>query len=314
MKLLIIGDIHGNLGWLRSYIYPLAVTLDVEAIVQCGDFGAWEHTRAGIDFFDQVDELGAVSGIPLYWLYGNHDKVSHTLSFYGGTRDSKGFVVCREYLFHIPQGHAWTWSGVSLRAFGGAYSIDKGWRLDQEKTKYQIMLRQARRQVGQGGLFRAETVPSQDGTLWFPEEEMTDDDMKVLLQEDGLHKDIVLSHDKPLSATPGWDRPAYPACVPNQIRLEYALRAHRPAWWFHGHLHYYYTAPVHGRDWMTTVVGLDTDRDAAESPLWTPERTWALAELRKGETTVQLGEDVTVDKTLLTATRVQLGANLLHRR
>src|ERR1044072_1717419 len=115
MKVMIIGDVHGNIDWLRDYVFPAARTAGAHAIVQAGDFGAWEHTRSGYEFFNDVDELGSATGIPLYWLHGTHDKFSPPLAHYGGTRDQKGFVVCRESVFYIPQGLSWTWSGVSLR-------------------------------------------------------------------------------------------------------------------------------------------------------------------------------------------------------
>lgn len=287
---MLTGDTHGDLRWFRSYLLPVAHALKVENMVVLGDFGAWEHTSAGVQFFDEVDRAAGKAKIVVYWLHGNHDKWSHTMAAYGHDRTSDGFVVCRENLFYIPQGHAWTWGGVSLRSFGGAYSIDKAWRLDTEKAREQHLLRQLRAEVGAGSVTGGDSILSQAGTLWFPEEEMRDDDMEQLLLDDFAPKDIILSHDKPMSAKPGWNRKDFPACVPNQLRLERALQVHKPQWWFHGHLHYFYntTLSVAGR--RTNVIGLEPNENAAEQPSWRPDQTWVLADL-VGESVIRLGQE-----------------------
>lgn len=300
MKVIIAGDTHGNIEWLRRYLFPVAVTARADKLVVLGDFGAWEHTRAGVEFFDQADAAAARAGIPLYWLHGNHDKFSHTLAAYGTDRDPEGFVRCRDNLFYIPQGHAWRWLGTSLRAFGGAYSVDRAWRVQAEQDRYRKLVTEARvRRVP------VEHIPAQDGTLWFPEEEMTDDEIEQLLLDDFGRKDIILSHDKPLSAKPDWNRKEIPACVPNQIRLERALRLHKPAWWFHGHLHYHYRDTLTGKDFRTTVTGLDPDNAAAEHTGWQRENTWALLELAGG-LRVSMGRDIEISQADLGEARAAL--------
>jgi hypothetical protein len=287
---MIVGDTHGNARWLSEYIYPVALTIGAEAIVVLGDFGAWEHTPAGVVFMDRVGDLSALSGIPLYWLHGNHDKWSLTVDQYSCQISRQGFLICRDLVFYIPQGHTWTWAGVDLRAFGGAYSVDKRWRLEREDHKYRQLLRQRSYKLTEKG-HQVLPVPSQQGTLWFPEEEMTDGELDALLAVDSSRKQVVLSHDKPYSAKPGWDRKNFPECVPNQLRLERALRAHKPAWWLHGHLHYHYVNRVLGEDWATTVVGLEPDDNAAE-PGWKQANTWIQADLLDGKIEVKLGRQV----------------------
>lgn len=279
MRLLIIGDTHANTSWVRNYVYPVALTVGADAIVQLGDFGAWEHTGEGVEFMDQVGAAAQAAGIPLYWLHGNHDKHSHTIKRY--KRDQQGFRPCREYVLYIPQGHTWRWSGVSMRAFGGAYSVDKDWRVERDS-------RQGRRDF-----------------LWFPEEEMTDSQMTGMLATDSSPKDIVFSHDKPFSSKPGWNRKDIAGCIPNQLRLERALRVHKPAWWFHGHLHYYYRDIVRGPDFQTTVLGLDPDGTAAEQ-FWKAPQTWALADLHDGQASITVGLDAFVDPEALAENRATM--------
>lgn len=290
MRVLIIGDTHGNADWLRRYIFPVAMTTQADAVVVLGDFGAWEHIPAGVAFMDEVGDLCMTSGIPLYWLAGNHDKRSHTEATYAF--DARGFQVCREFVFYIPNGHAWSWGGVRLRSFAGAYSVDKAWRIEKEHENYQKLLRQADYRRQATGV--KTVVPAQTGTLWFPEEEMTDADMTALLEADSGAKDIILSHDKPYSAKPPWNRKNIPGCLANQLRLEMALRAHRPSWWLHGHLHYHYQDQVFGGDWAATIVGLEPDDEAAE-PGWKRANTWALAELTSGKVKMKIGHETFLD-------------------
>ncbi len=290
MKVLIVGDTHGNADWLSRYIYPVAMTVHADAVLVLGDFGAWEHTEAGVQFMNDCNRLAKAAQIPLYWLHGNHDKHSHTLAAY--EPNERGFRPCRDWVFYIPQGHAWTWDGVDLRSFGGAYSVDKAWRLQQELNRYANNLRKAnQRRLATGA---TSVVASTDQTLWFPEEEMTDIEMDELLAADSEPKQIVLSHDKPFSAKPKWNRKDLPGCMANQLRLERALRAHQPDYWFHGHLHYFYVDNVQHRDGATTIIGLEPDDDAAE-PGWKAKHTWSLVELSDGKTDVKTGLDVYLD-------------------
>lgn len=305
MRVLIAGDTHGNAKWLREYIYPVAMTTGAEAIVVLGDFGAWEHTPAGVVFMDDVNEMAFDSGIPLYWLHGNHDKHSHTVEHYRDQEMLGGFLACRDRVFYIPQGNTWTWGGVPFRAFGGAYSIDKVWRVQREQENYLRDLRQTQTEAREFGR-PANAIASTAGTLWFPEEEMTDAQMTEMLRVDSARKQIVLSHDKPYSAIPPWNRKDLPGCVPNQLRLERALRAHRPTYWVHGHLHYHYQHTITGESWKSTVIGLEPDIDAAE-PGWKEAHTWLLADCENAKLTVKLGSQVHLDVDVMQEAMMAMG-------
>ncbi len=267
MKLLVVGDTHGNLPFLRDYVYPLAAKLSVDRIVQVGDFGYWEHDPSGVDFLDKLNETADRHGIPLCWLHGNHDKHSLALKKYMSTGASTPdrFLTVREHILYIPQGKVWTWEGVTMRAFGGAYSVDKQYRLDLERKRTRKLHAEEdrRRDAGEP----VEPYRSAEGTLWFPEEQMSEEEMDAMLALYAEPVDIVFSHDFPARANPGEHFKTLPECLPNQQRLQRALDVHRPQWWFHGHLHQPYTdevLTVVDDDWAkTTVVGLGCDWDAA---------------------------------------------------
>lgn len=275
---MVLGDTHGNADWLRLYVYPTAMALGVDRIIQLGDWGYWEHQEAGVQFLDEVSRMATVAEIPVYWLRGNHDKTSLLLQRYGALRNHEGFIYIRDNIYFIPDGNLWHWGGKSFRAFGGAYSVDKSWRLKQEQNNYDFQVR--KEQYRAQALGRApEPVASLAGTLWFPEEEMTDGDMQGFLEAYSGPVDYVFSHDKPRSTNPGWNRKDLPLCLPNQDRLQLAFKAHRPDFWFHGHLHHYYTQQqMTDGGAVTTVISLEPDSEAAELG-WQRHNTWALLEI-----------------------------------
>lgn len=249
---MVAGDTHGNTPFVAYYLIPVASALGVDQIIQVGDFGYWEHSPEGVDFLDSIDQVLGKAGIPLYWLHGNHDKTSLLLDKYKRLT-IEGFIEVRKNVFYIPQGLSWQWQdnamhpysadnagAVTARAFGGAYSIDKTWRLDIERQR------------------------GEPESLWFPEEEMTDADMDLLLAG-AKPRTIVFSHDKPRSSDPGVPLKDWPACQHNQDRLQRALLAHQPKMWIHGHLHHRYVNTVRcGDDKYTSVIGLSCDDRATD--------------------------------------------------
>lgn len=289
---MVLGDTHGNAEWLSRYVFPTARALDVTAIVQVGDYGFWEHLPAGVLFNDEVEKLASKSGIDFYWLRGNHDKSSLALEKYGDRRDEDGFVFIRDHVKFIPDGLLWVWKGRTFRAFGGAYSVDKNWRIDQEKAMYERDVRKEEYRASASNR-QPKRIEPHTGSLWFPEEEMSDEDMSRYLAEDSSQIDFIFSHDKPRGSSPGWNRKDLLFCLPNQDRLQRALVAHNPRYWFHGHLHHFYRQQLdYGRPRPTTVVGLDPDDDAGE-PGWRQEHTWALIDLgADGAERVRVGSEV----------------------
>lgn len=253
MKLFLAGDSHGNSGTIRKYLKQ-ADESECESIFVLGDFGYWEHTYDGVEFLDAVDRLASDMAMPVYFLDGNHDKTSLLLKLYK-EQDDEGFIRVRDNVLYSSRGHRWTWDGVRFASFGGAYSVDKDWRLHQEtkrreKIIYQNTYRPKDRQVS----------TDTSGTLWFPEEEMTDADMMKFL-EDTTPVDIMLTHDKPRATTPECIRKDLPECWPNQDRIQRAVTTLQPKLLFHGHLHDKYVQAVRcgDDDKFTEVIGLAAD-------------------------------------------------------
>lgn len=273
MKILMAGDTHGNLGHAQ-YLVRTAKKEGCDRVFVLGDFGAWEHMQDGVKFFNTLSTYCNVNNIRMYFLDGNHDKTSLLLEKYSDDRDDEGFMNVRPYIRYAWRGHRWTWDEVKFIALGGAYSVDKDWRLEEE-----------RRHPKYGG----------PGSLWFPEEEMSDADMDTIL-ENGEPVDVILAHDKPRGSNPGWNRKDFPECLPNQDRLQRAVEALDPQFFLHGHLHYWYTQEMwhshHGTDEMdgahvTTVLALQCDPEAGVStPNYARSQSWVAVDtedLKKGK-------------------------------
>lgn len=247
-RLLLAGDVHGNCSFVITLL-DQAKNKNCGRIVALGDWGAWEHTPDGRKFVRDVEKHAAKRGLTIWWLDGNHDNIALTLKLHPDC-DDDGFHIVSDHVRYVPRGHRWTWGGVRFAAFGGAYSVDKGWRLDLEKRR------------------------KGPGTLWFPEEEMTDGEFRELLGTEPEPVDVLMAHDKPRGSSPGWNRKDIPECWPNQDRIQRAAVALRPKLLAHGHLHYRYSQTILiGDDHWCDVEGLAADpaamgRDYVKGDSW----------------------------------------------
>lgn len=252
MKVMFAGDTHGQIGTVKKILRE-ADELFCDVVFQLGDFGYWEHTGDGVEYLNQVNHYAKLYDTPVYFIDGNHDKTSLLLEKYD-ERDAEGFIRVRDYVKYSPRGHRWTWDGLRFASFGGAYSVDKDWRLHLE---YKNHLK-----IEKHNAYRGATQKSSDtsGTLWFPEEEMTDEDMEKFLT-DTTPVDIMLAHDKPRASRPDWNRKDLSECWPNQDRHQKAVVALKPKVYLHGHLHHRYVDQILCGDnyQYTTVMGLNAD-------------------------------------------------------
>lgn len=248
MKILIAGDTHGNLPHIQ-YLYQRAVAHSVDMIVQVGDFGFWEHTRDGAAYLDGVAKLADSHQTPLCWLDGNHE--NHTLlrSRYGPQGEQhkptvEGFWTIRPRVFYLPRGVRWEWDNYRFMALGGAYSVDKEWRV-REEVKHHA-----------------------DHTLWWPEEEIDQTELDCALR-DGAPLDVLLTHDKPRQANPRWNRKNFLECYPNQDKIAQVVKKHTPKLLVHGHLHFRYDDEIKcADDKNTRIVGLACDQDIPKKDSW----------------------------------------------
>ncbi|MGA4545876.1 metallophosphoesterase family protein [Uniformispora flossi] len=271
MRILLTGDVHGNLAHVRT-VLDAAAAEHIDRIFQLGDFGYWEHEPGGVRFLDEVHRAARAQGITVYFLDGNHDKSGLILERYGEHRDMEGFLSVRGRVRYAPRGHVWTWDGVRFLAFGGACSVDREYRLEAERRRTEKALRKENYRLAAGR--PSQSVPDHAGTLWFPEEEATDADAQAVIDTAGP-VDVLLTHDKPRATTPGVNRKDLPVCHPNQDRIQRLVDALRPRLAAHGHLHHRYTQVLEEPHAPTRVEGLAADPVASfEAPGYRVADSW----------------------------------------
>lgn len=237
MRILLLGDVHGNERWLERSIVK-AHELGVDQILQLGDFGFWEHDRSD-NFMDVAFRLCDEWEVALDWIDGNHECHPVLRSRYGPTGDRRddnttadGWFIRWPWLRHRPRGSRWTWGNVRFAALGGAYSIDKPYR--------------------------------RVGKSWWHEETITEDEVDRTIA--GGPADVLVCHDVPDEATiamsrvRGWK--SHPLTDANRRRLERVRQALRPRLVVHGHYHVRYREEL---DDGTIVHGLASDGEGVQS-------------------------------------------------
>lgn len=123
MRILVVGDVHGNTEFMLTAIVR-AAGRGISTILQVGDFGYWPHTASGEKFLKDLERAAADHGVTVWWIDGNHEN-HEWLGL--KTRAEDGTVHVSEHCRYLPRGHRWEWNGVRFGALGGAFSID--WRM-----------------------------------------------------------------------------------------------------------------------------------------------------------------------------------------
>jgi len=121
MKILFLGDLHGDPHWVK-WAFEQAVDFDAELIIQLGDLGYWEHMDGGKQFMDLLQMCTEEYLIDFWWIDGNHENFDW---LYDYPLDSNGRRPIRPNVIHLPRGHMFELDDVKFLAFGGSFSIDR---------------------------------------------------------------------------------------------------------------------------------------------------------------------------------------------
>jgi len=116
--ILLLGDIHGHASVL-SQALDIAKESNAVAIVQLGDFGMFSDNE---DWFRQHISN---AHIPIYFIDGNHDDCTRWIQYNQVTR-----IWDDRELYYIPRGTVIEIDGRTIAFMGGASSIDKKLRLE----------------------------------------------------------------------------------------------------------------------------------------------------------------------------------------
>ena len=208
----LLGDTHGDM----EHILIVSRTMwarGVSILLVLGDFGfVWP----GHNWDNDLDKLSgrlAERGQILFWLDGNHEDFRRLYAKFPVSPD--GLRRLRPNIIHLPRGYRTSLNFErTLAVLGGANSIDRHHRTE--------------------------------GLTWWPQERITDDDLKLLGHE---HADILIGHDAPsplptldesLAKTDHfWPQEMLAYAAAGRQKFTEGFLQVRPSLYFGGHYHQY---------------------------------------------------------------------------
>ena len=229
MKVVLLGDTHGNPDAI-ILAYVEAVENGCGAVIQLGDYGfGWRKEDGQCVFSDFTAEVARKTGIPFYWIDGNHENFDLLEAI--PTDSITGHREVLPLVTHLPRGTNLTLDNTTFRAFGGAVSVDRHGRRPHKS--------------------------------WWEQEAVTQGD--VLKSIDTGKADIFLSHDLPYGTqtegdyvwlTQTFGEIATRESIANQHLVLEALKQSGAKLAFHGHIHRRYETT---NEFGVKVIGLSHD-------------------------------------------------------
>lgn len=213
MRVLVVGDTHADLEWVRTEVIPAAAQEGCDTIMQLGDFGfVWHNDIDKVDdALEGLSRLLVAAGQRVVWLPGNHENhpMLATLCRERPQLGPEMFFVLAPAIHYTGRVATWTWAGRHLFALGGATSIDAedrtpgvSWWPEEKLTQQEA--RRATRMMRNIPADRVDVLFSHDGPIGVPFNLIPDD-------ESALHRSLITSVASVL----------------------------RPRRWYHGHYHAY---------------------------------------------------------------------------
>lgn len=210
MKVYITGDRHGDFQDIHFFCKHQEVSRE-DVMVILGDAGL--NYQVGNN---RMKKMCATLPITLFCIHGNHEERPFNIPTYQ-EREWQGGIVYYEpefpNLLFAKDGEIYDFNGKKAIAIGGAYSVDKFWRIRQ-------------------------------GHMWFPDEQPSQEIREYVeqtLERAGWRVDYVLSHTCPESRMPvdlflkGLDQSTVDRST--EIWLEEISRKLAFGRWYFGHFH-----------------------------------------------------------------------------
>lgn len=224
-KILVCGDTHGNTSAICNVAIPMARKNGCKLIVQVGDFGYWEHTQEGVRFLNKVSKCLVREDMTMIWLDGNHENHPMLWREYWPSGPD-GFCTIRENLHYLPRGTVWKIGHVTCLALGGAFSIDRDWRIGEE------------------------LYSGKPETLWWSTEMIRFEEATQAVKnaKEKGPVDIMFTHDCPtgtdIEGIHSKDKWIYPETWQNRDLLREVFDEVQPKLLIHGHYHTRYTSKL----------------------------------------------------------------------
>lgn len=239
MKVMFVGDTHGNTLWWEKTVAKTVVEHQVDLVIQLGDFGWWEkrYPNKLSPFLTAVEN----TAVPVWFLDGNHEnhpKLNRAVNRFRrqhNITDLRAKVPLTDNVSFLPRGARFSIGETTFLAIGGAASIDRAFR-----------------------------TPGKD---WFLEETLNDEEIQLAASSGPV--DVVLSHDTiagyvipglaPRSQLPRAWLNELETCEAHRQKLLEAVTPTTPKFLLHGHYHSFYQKPVDTSWGELQIIGVSTD-------------------------------------------------------
>lgn len=224
MKWYITGDTH---GLVNSRLHNLEIVPNETALIILGD--------AGINYYlNKTDKKNKKlindKECLVYCVRGNHEQRPELVEGMTDMWDSnvEGYVWYEPdfpNIRYFKDGYAYVINGLKTLVVGGAYSVDKWYRLARAQVEETYDEMQIIHRAG-----------------WFPQEQLTEEERRqILIAHVGEHFDLVLTHTCPFSWEPidlflsGLDQ----SSVDKSMELFFETLKNAIDWdvWLFGHYH-----------------------------------------------------------------------------
>lgn len=245
------GDWHGDVPWMRAVV-DAAAAAGAELILQVGDLAVLWPGRDKGKFDRRLQQRLELRDMRFVFVDGNHDN-HHELRLL--PLDDDGLAPLRPHVRYLPRGGRLKYAGLTIAGLGGAYSVDREWRTA--------------------------------GKDWWPEEDVTDEDVDRLIA--GGRADVLIMHDAPSGVRVRTDLDLPPeivaASLATRARLRRAVDVLRPANVFAGHWHQRVVdVIVHpgGEQTRVDVLDMNSSRDGNAVLVWPSNFPLRIEPLRVG--------------------------------
>lgn len=223
-KVLVVGDTHGAVAWMRNRVIPHAIRMGCQRIFQVGDFGfVWDNDFVAVDReLGRLDIMLARAGLTLHFLPGKNDNHKMLAALAAKSRTNReGHYVLRPAIYYTGRVSSWTWRNIRFAAVGGAVGVDSD---PVRGVPHPAMLTQeevfAAEQIGPVDVLFSHDAPTEMPTL-------------------ALRLHVPTTHSRETMSRIGW--------------------ALQPRMWTHGRYHRSLTYQFRHRAGLCAVRGLDMD-------------------------------------------------------